>query len=109
MTGPPGQPDISYHPDRAKWEARTARRLAEDPTLSDAALPEGFPKQVDSPMVWEGKDWTDESQWVYNLSIAELKEINEAVTVFHSKHNVFHEDTAEELIAHSQAKVFKPD
>lgn len=26
----PGGPDIIYHPDEAKWKARTARRLKED-------------------------------------------------------------------------------
>ena len=77
------QPDISYAPDRAKWTTRTTQRLAEDPTLLSTPLPEGFPRKLDSPLVWEGKDWENESQWVYNLSPAELKEIDEAVRHFH--------------------------
>jgi hypothetical protein len=79
------QPDISYAPDRERWTTRTTQRLAEDPTLLSIPLPEGFPRKLDSPLVWEGKDWKDESQWVYNLSPAELKEIDEAVRHFHGR------------------------
>ncbi|KAF9013811.1 Clavaminate synthase-like protein [Hymenopellis radicata] len=78
----PQAPDIGYHPDEAKWRARTAQRLAQDPKLRSVPLPEGFPAKVEGPIVWEGKDWTDESQFVYRLSTAELKEINEALAHF---------------------------
>ena len=79
------QPDISYTPDRERWSTRIAQRLAEDPTLPSIPLPEGFPQKLESPLVWEGKDWENESQWVYNLSPAELKEIDEAVRHFHGR------------------------
>lgn len=79
------QPDISYAPDRERWTTRTAQRLAEDPTLLSIQLPEGFPRKLDSALVWEGKDWKNESQWVYNLSPADLKEIDEAVRHFHGR------------------------
>ncbi|KAG6839150.1 hypothetical protein C0991_005405, partial [Blastosporella zonata] len=59
----PTQPDIQYHPDREKWHTRTARRLQEDPTLPSTPLPQEFPKKLDSPLVWEGKDWQGEHQW----------------------------------------------
>ncbi|KAF5313517.1 hypothetical protein D9611_008500 [Ephemerocybe angulata] len=78
------QPDISYHPDEAKWKARTARRLAEDPSLLDTPLPTGFPALLESPLVWEGKDWKDESQWTYNLNDSQLEEIDGALKHFHS-------------------------
>lgn len=84
-TGAPKQPDISYHPDEAKFRARTARRLAEDPTLPQKPLPPNFPPSVEGPNVWEGKDWTDESQWVYNLSEAQLEEIDHALAHFESE------------------------
>ncbi|KAF7323259.1 Clavaminate synthase-like protein [Mycena chlorophos] len=80
----PVQPDISYHPDPEKFRARTARRLAEDPTLPQQPLPAGFPARVDGPIVWEGKDWIDESQWVYNLSQEQLAEIDKALAHFNS-------------------------
>ncbi len=57
------QPDIEYHPNEAKWKARTARRLAEDPALVKTPLPAGFPQKLDSPLVWEGKDWKDPETW----------------------------------------------
>jgi len=79
------QPDIAYHPDEAKWKARTARRLAEDPTLPFSPLPEGFPTQVSGPIVWEGSDWKGEEQWVYQLSEDELKEIDEGLRHFKCK------------------------
>jgi hypothetical protein len=79
------QPDITYHPDREKWQARTARRLVENPSLLSTPLPEGFPRKLNSPLVWEGKDWHDEKQWVHELNLNELKEIDDAVHHFHGK------------------------
>ena len=76
------QPDISYAPDREKWSKRTAQRLSNDPTLLSTPLPEGFPRKLESPLVWEGKHWKDESQWVYDLDSAELIEIDAAVRHF---------------------------
>lgn len=83
-TSAEAQPDIAYHPDEAKWRARTARRLTEDPTLPTQPLPEGFPQQVDSPIVWEGKDFIDEDQWIVNLTENQLHEIDGALRHFQS-------------------------
>lgn len=82
--GIPKQPDISYHPDEAKYRARSVRRLAENPDLLNVPLPDGFPGRVDGPIVWEGADWTNEDQWVYNLSTTELEEIDTALAHFKS-------------------------
>lgn len=79
------QPDIEYHPDRAKWQARTMRRLAAEPSLPTTILPAGFPPKLSSPLVWEGKDWKDEQEWVYELNAAEIKEIEDAVKHFRGK------------------------
>ncbi len=79
------QPDIAYHPDEAKWKARTAHRLAENPTLPSQPLPEGFPAQVQGPIVWEGKDFTREEQWVVKLTEEQIQEIDEALQHFKSK------------------------
>ncbi|KAH0582335.1 hypothetical protein H2248_010281 [Termitomyces sp. 'cryptogamus'] len=48
------QPDIEYHPNREKWYARTARRLHEVPSFPTTPLPPGYPKKLESPLVWEG-------------------------------------------------------
>jgi hypothetical protein len=81
----PEQPDISYHPDEGRWKSRTEDRLRESPFLPSQPLPDGFPLKLESPLVWEGKDWTSETQWVYDLSRAELEEIEDAVKYFKSK------------------------
>jgi len=83
-TSAEAQPDIAYHPDEAKWRARTARRLTENPTLPTQPLPEGFPQQVDGPIVWEGKDFIDEDQWIVNLTENQLHEIDGALRHFQS-------------------------
>jgi len=57
----PKQPDIEYHPDEAKYRARVARLLAENPDRANVPLPDGLPKQVVGPIVWEGKDWASEN------------------------------------------------
>jgi len=78
----PRQPDIQYHPDENKWKARTAWRLAEDPSLSSQSLPNGFPRKLNSPLVWEGKDWKHEKEWVHELSQEHLREIDDALNHF---------------------------
>lgn len=78
------QPDIQYHPSYDNYIERRARRLAENPDLPNAPLPRGFPNRVDGPIVWGGKDWKSEDQWVYRLSAAELKEIDDALQQFKS-------------------------
>ncbi|TFK72234.1 Clavaminate synthase-like protein [Pluteus cervinus] len=78
----PAQPDINYHPDEKKYHARRERRLEENPNLPLEELPVGFPKKVEGPIVWEGKDWTGEDQWVYNLSAVELSELDSALLHF---------------------------
>lgn len=84
-TSAEAQPDIAYHPDEAKWRARTARRLTEDPTLPKQPLPKGFPERVDGPIVWEGKDFIHEDQWIVNLTENQLHEIDGALRHFQSR------------------------
>ncbi|KAF8968329.1 hypothetical protein BDZ97DRAFT_428646 [Flammula alnicola] len=76
------QPDIEYHPDYEKYLHRQVRRLAENPDLPKTPLPPGFPGGVDGAIMWEGKDWQNEDQWVYRLSDSELKEIDNALVHF---------------------------
>ncbi|KAI8954647.1 TfdA family taurine catabolism dioxygenase TauD [Xylaria longipes] len=77
---PPGQPDISYHPDFEKWQARVARRLqgGKLPT----SLPEGFPEKLTGDLVWEGQTVADTYNWTYVLSSEHLAEIDRAVAHF---------------------------
>lgn len=76
------QPDIQYHPSYEKYMERKARRLAENPNLSNTPLPPNFPNRVEGPIVWEGRDWMSEDQWVYRLCEGDLKEIDNALRHF---------------------------
>lgn len=74
------QPDIQYHPDYAKYKSRTQRRQ-ENESLT-ATLPEGFPAELSSPLVWHGKDVEDSDDWIYSLSEDQLEEIDAALAAF---------------------------
>lgn len=80
---PPGQPDIHYAPDYAKYQARAARRL-ESETLP-TSVPEGFPEKLQGDMVWEGETVAKTYDWTYVLDEGQLAEIDEAVTHFKCK------------------------
>jgi len=77
---PPGQPDIDYAPDYAKYVARTQKRIETEnlPT----ALPPGFPTKLESDLVWEGKDIAKDLSWSYELNDEEVEEIEQALAHF---------------------------
>jgi len=77
------QPDITYHPDFEKYQLRTERLKLLRP--AKPSLPHGFPAQLTGDLVWEGKDFTDESQWTLSLSDAQIEEIHDALKQFKSK------------------------
>jgi hypothetical protein len=77
------QPDISYHPDFQKYQSRTERIKAQLPPK--IGLPAGFPAQLTGPLVWEGKDFTDESQWTFSLNESQFEEIHNALINFKSE------------------------
>lgn len=79
----PVQPDIQYHPDYEKYQARTLRRKQSEDLQT--TLPDGFPPQLDSPLVWEGKDIEKRDDWIYHLSDAQLDEIDAALAHFKCK------------------------
>ncbi|KAJ5658461.1 uncharacterized protein N7484_002110 [Penicillium longicatenatum] len=76
----PRQPDIQYHPDWAKYQARSRRRKKIE-TLQ-TSLPAGFPQHLVSPLVWDGKDIEKRDDWIYQLSDAQLDEIDAALMSF---------------------------
>jgi hypothetical protein len=77
------QPDISYFPDQAKFQSRTERLKAQRPP--NPTLPDGFPQELSSPLVWEGKDFRDEKEWTFSLNGTHLEEIHKAVLHFKCK------------------------
>jgi hypothetical protein len=74
------QPDITYHPNFEQYKARSHQRqkAGQLPT----SLPDGFPKQLFSPLVWEGKDVEGRTDWIFELNESQLNEIHEALQKF---------------------------
>ncbi|ORX47741.1 taurine catabolism dioxygenase TauD, TfdA family protein [Hesseltinella vesiculosa] len=91
------QPDITYLPDKKNWQARTARRLAEEDLPKD--LPDGFPEKLDGPKLWTGSDYQDkESEWVYELNEQELNEIKAALQDFEDAETALNEISPEKFV-----------
>lgn len=80
--GPPGQPDIEYAPNYEKYQERIKRRK-ETETL-EKSLPPGFPQKLNSALVWEGKDLGNSYDWSYELTPADINEIEEGLRHFQS-------------------------
>lgn len=79
-SGPPGQPDIGYSPDHAKYLERAKRR--QETELLPRTLPPGFPQQLQSRLVWDGNDLSDTYDWNYILTPENLEEIESALRHF---------------------------
>jgi hypothetical protein len=79
------QPDISYHPDFEKYQSRSAKIRAQLPL--DSTLPPSFPEQLAGPLVWEGKDFKNESDWTLVLNAEHLREIHQALRHFNCESN----------------------
>ncbi|OQD84378.1 hypothetical protein PENANT_c013G00093 [Penicillium antarcticum] len=77
-------PDISHEPDFETYQNRTKRRLACEDTSQP--LPDGFPLQLRSDLAWAVSDLplagSGDEPWVYNLTVMELEEIDQALAYF---------------------------
>ena len=78
--GPIGQPDIGYAPDLDKYLARVQRRQQAEKLQN--TLPDGFPSELKSDLVWDGSTIAEEYKWTYELNEAEVKEIEDALKHF---------------------------
>ncbi|KAH6665532.1 hypothetical protein B0J14DRAFT_606306 [Halenospora varia] len=74
------QPDITYHPDFQKYQQRTERLKSQK--AINGVLPVNFPTQLSGPLVWEGQDFPDETEWTFSLNTTQLEEIDKALTHF---------------------------
>ncbi|XDG04988.1 hypothetical protein ABKA04_004603 [Annulohypoxylon sp. FPYF3050] len=79
---PPGQPDISYHPDPVKYQARREKRIKSGGLEKE--LPRGLPKQLSGKLVWQGDNLAESYDWTYVLEPSQLDEIDLAVKHFKS-------------------------
>lgn len=77
---PPGQPDIAYHPDWEKYQARATRRAKLENLPK--TLPDDFPAELKGSLVWEGATLAQSYDWTYVLSADQLKEIDDALAHF---------------------------
>ncbi|SPO06500.1 probable TfdA family oxidoreductase [Cephalotrichum gorgonifer] len=82
VAGPPGQPDISYAPDFAKYQARVTRHLAQGNLKT--TLPENFPEKLTGDLVWEGDTLAETYDWTYVLNEEQLAEVDAALEHFKS-------------------------
>jgi hypothetical protein len=74
------QPDISYEPNMANYLARIKRRHKSEKL--ESCLPEGFPTQLESKLVWEGQNLLERFNWNYELTDSDVKEIEAALHHF---------------------------
>jgi hypothetical protein len=77
---PAKQPDISYTPNHAKYLARTARRLATEDLPK--TLPPDFPAHVPPPLAWHGADFASADDYAYELTTADVAELERALAHF---------------------------
>jgi hypothetical protein len=84
------QPDIAYHPNFDRYQVRSQHRQKTEklPTT----LPSGFPQQLSSPLVWEGKEVENSNDWIVELTEAQLDEIDQALDRFRCKWTYFVRD-----------------
>jgi len=76
-------PDISWVPDAALFEKRSAARAYMRELQPE--LPPGWPNELRGPLVWSGEDWKSEKQFVYMLSEAERLDLRSALVQFKSR------------------------
>ncbi|RMZ87064.1 hypothetical protein DV736_g5712, partial [Chaetothyriales sp. CBS 134916] len=76
----PRQPDIQYHPDFQKYQSRVKRRLETEPVTKH--LPDGFPQQLNSDLVWDGATIGQSYDWNFVLTTEHVEELEAALTHF---------------------------
>lgn len=82
-----GYAHLSYYPNREEYTARETYRLQQEPV--DHALPESFPRQLGSKMVWDGQSLSledhqssDGTKCTLLLDGSQLMEIDVALRSF---------------------------
>ncbi|KAF8443469.1 hypothetical protein BDZ91DRAFT_174561 [Kalaharituber pfeilii] len=76
----PQQPDIDWQPNFQKYSERVQRNKARRRNGS-GQLPEGYPREISSPLVWTGAELR-EDQYIFHLTEAEIMEVEKAMKDF---------------------------
>lgn len=74
-------PDIEWNPSPVTYLERVDR-LASSHRATHQEVPGGWPAAIQSPRVWRGSDFKDESKYIYSLSSHDVQEIDAAVRAF---------------------------
>ena len=69
---------ISWIPDVEKHEER--KRIYEAGPKPDDSLPDGWPTLLQGPLVWNSEQITMDSSYIYELSDADIKELQDALS-----------------------------
>lgn len=75
-TGPVVSPCVPIASQPQSWEG--CHTGADEPL----GLPAGFPSSLDQPLAWTGAQFQDEAEYVYQLTGADLAEINSGLRTF---------------------------
>jgi hypothetical protein len=83
----PDYTNVSYYPNYEEYTVRNKRRL--DDGSIDQTLPPGFPRLLNSKMVWEGESFSphehtsiDGTECILELNGSQLAEIDTALKHF---------------------------
>lgn len=87
----PQQPDIDWHPNYSNYCDRVKRNKLRRGSAPLVQLPFGYPREVDSPLVWSGRELRQkgEDKFIFNLSNDEISEAEAALNFFKSKWTLY--------------------
>ena len=75
--------EIGWEPDFEKFQAQAAARLQSGAV--DSTVPQGWPKSLDSPLVWSGADLHKKAQYVLTLTEIHKQEVVDALAYFNGE------------------------
>lgn len=73
-------PNIDWVPSFENYMARVDRLSKSNARTT--TLPPGFPERIEAPRTWAGHEFSEEKSYIYELSEAEVNEIEEALGYF---------------------------
>lgn len=81
------QPDIGWHPNYSNYCDRVKRNKLRRGSAPLVQLPFGYPREVESPLVWSGPGLRQkgEDKFIFNLTSDEISEAETALNFFKGK------------------------
>ncbi|SLM34574.1 Taurine catabolism dioxygenase TauD/TfdA [Lasallia pustulata] len=76
------RPSIRFQPSWEDYSARSKRVTRQRSNFPGEALPEGFPPLITGPRTWSGRDIATPDKFTFQLSSADLAEIESALAQF---------------------------